>query len=342
MVARNANIRVTFDRDMDHTTLNSSTITVVGSRSGSHVATYTYNSRIVTIDPALDFAPGETVTVTVTRDVAAVDGGRAASVFVSQFKTLTSPSDPISVSGNLSTSTTWTAGNVYLFNSDLTVNAGTTLTIEAGVVVKFGVTTYSGSVDNPRAAERNYRLIVNGTLDLRGTPTENVVFTSAYDDEYGGDSNNDGTATTPSHYDWGYIQINNSTTKLTTYLIRSGGYRDDDTSSSSSWHNYQVWVSNSSPVIRDCTFERGLIRFCTTKLSGVRQQPADFGKHLESADHGCGKQHSEYDTDHFWQHADVIHLVGERSLRHLCDGQRGFRCFAEEHGTSGHRQREHV
>ena len=104
------------------------------------------------------------------------------------------------------------------------------MTIEAGVVVKFGVTTYSGSVDNPRAAEHKYRLIVNGTLDLRGTPTENVVFTSAYDDEYGGDSNNDGTATTPSHYDWGYIQINNSTTELHDCLIRYGGYRDDDTS----------------------------------------------------------------------------------------------------------------
>ena len=49
-----------------------------------------------------------------------------------------------------------------------------------------------------------------------GHADKNVVFTSAYDDEYGGDSNNDGTATTPSHYDWGYIQINNSTTKLTT------------------------------------------------------------------------------------------------------------------------------
>ena len=129
--------------------------------------------------------------------------------------------------------------------------------------------------------ERKYRLIVNGTLDLRGTPTENVVFTSAYDDEYGGDSNNDGTATTPSHYDWGYIQINNSTTELHDCLIRYGGYRDDDTSHGADWHNYQVWVSNSSPVIRDCTFEHGANTALHYEASqAYDSSPQISGKHL--------------------------------------------------------------
>ena len=88
--------------------------------------------------------------------------------------------------------------------------------------------------------------------------TTRIVFTSDRDDEYGGDSNNDGTASAPSNRNWGYIQINDSATDFHDVLVRYGGYRDDNPSSSYvDWRNYQVWVNNASPTIRDSTFEFG-------------------------------------------------------------------------------------
>ena len=74
------------------------------------------------------------------------------------------------VSGPITQNTTWTLlpnppnnGSPYIVTGDVTVNPGVTLTIEAGVEVKFN---------------GNYSLIVNGTLNSLGTATQRVKFTS--------------------------------------------------------------------------------------------------------------------------------------------------------------------
>ena len=54
------------------------------------------------------------------------------------------------------------------------MNNNITLTIEEGVIVKFGT-------DN--------ELYVWGTLNVNGTPQKPVVFTSFKDDSHGGDTN---------------------------------------------------------------------------------------------------------------------------------------------------------
>ena len=67
----------------------------------------------------------------------------------------------IEKSGNVS-GETWVA-ETYLITGNLTVNKGTTLTIEAGAVVKF---------------QPGLQLKVYGTLDVNGVDGNNVAITS--------------------------------------------------------------------------------------------------------------------------------------------------------------------
>jgi hypothetical protein len=65
----------------------------------------------------------------------------------------------------ISGSPTWTkSGSPYLVQNDVTVAANATLTIQAGVVVKFKT--------------RDYQMNINGKVIANGTATEPIIFTS--------------------------------------------------------------------------------------------------------------------------------------------------------------------
>lgn len=81
----------------------------------------------------------------------------------------------------------------YFLNGGLTVGLGATLSMQPGVQVKM----YNGSILVQRA------FLAEG----RTQPDSMIVFTSYKDDFYGGDSNGDGAATTPTFSDWSYITI---------------------------------------------------------------------------------------------------------------------------------------
>jgi len=120
------------------------------------------------------------------------------------------PPPPIEVCGSISEDTTWTTGNVYLVTCDLTVNSGVTLTVQHGVVVKFN----SGR-----------RLTVDGSLLAQGTDDYGVVFTSWKDDSYAGDTNNDGSATTPAPRDWEAIYVESGgIAQFDHAVVMYGGY----------------------------------------------------------------------------------------------------------------------
>ena len=97
-----------------------------------------------------------------------------------------------------------------IMSSDFTVATGTTLTIPAGNVFKFDTSS---------------NLVVNGILNVNGTAQDQVVFTSLKDDSIGGDTNNDGTTTTPAKGDWESITIGEGGNVSLDYTtIRYGGH----------------------------------------------------------------------------------------------------------------------
>jgi uncharacterized repeat protein (TIGR01451 family) len=91
--------------------------------------------------------------------------------------------------GAIDVNSTWSP-QVYLVD-DLSVNAGNTLALPAGVVVKFNGMT---------------GLVVSGTLNSNGVDGSKVVFTSLKDDTRG-DTNGDSNATTPAAGDWKGIYV---------------------------------------------------------------------------------------------------------------------------------------
>jgi len=80
------------------------------------------------------------------------------------------------------------AGSPYIINKDIIISSAATLTIGPGVVVKF----HSYTND----------FLVAGTLNANGTSSQPVLFTEIRDDT-GGDSNGDGSGSSPYPGNWG-------------------------------------------------------------------------------------------------------------------------------------------
>jgi hypothetical protein len=123
----------------------------------------------------------------------------------------------IGMSGVTIADRTWTKDLIpYVIYSEkatgtVTISSGTTLTIDPGTVIKFAF-SYS-------------RFIVNGTLNANGTASQTIYFTSIKDDSVGGDTNNDGSATSPAPWDWADITINSTGTANFNYTtIRYGNF----------------------------------------------------------------------------------------------------------------------
>ena len=86
--------------------------------------------------------------------------------------------------------------NIGYILDGLTINAGAVLTINPGVVIKFS--GYYSSI------------AVNGALVANGTQSQKITFTSLSDDSRGGDTNNNGNASSPSKSNWSTIDFYSS------------------------------------------------------------------------------------------------------------------------------------
>lgn len=97
------------------------------------------------------------------------------------------------ITGTLSTNTTWTkADSPYIVTGTLTIPFGIALTILPGTVVKLD-----------HAWVDIFGTLKSGTA----TASERVYFTSINDDSVGGDTNNNGTSTSPSATDWKTLSL---------------------------------------------------------------------------------------------------------------------------------------
>src|SRR3989344_4031713 len=132
------------------------------------------------------------------------------------------------VSGDITTDTTWTkAQNPYIINDSTLVNVldGATLTIEPGVIVKFGEFANLG--------------VFQGKLLAVGLPDDKIYFTSLKNDAISGDDNGDGDLSEPSAFDdWG-MSLHES---VSTGFIENTVF---------SFVGYPLSIQNSSLIIRD-------------------------------------------------------------------------------------------
>gem|GEM_PF-3357117 len=106
---------------------------------------------------------------------------------------------------------TWVPGLPYVIRSGLVNMNG--LTLNAGTVVKL---LGAGQISS------GGEIVMAGPLTTLGTPTNPVVLTSLNDDSFGGDTNNNGAATTPQPGDWSAVDLSPSSS-LTNTIIRYGG-----------------------------------------------------------------------------------------------------------------------
>ena len=103
---------------------------------------------------------------------------------------------------NITTSTVWdTSQSPFVIpNGGVLIGSGGSLTIAPGVVVKFAKFA-------PNQNTAYLRVLSGGSLTANGTVAQPIYFTSLLDDAIGGDSNGDGTATTPAVGDWSGIRF---------------------------------------------------------------------------------------------------------------------------------------
>ncbi|MFZ4522463.1 MAG: right-handed parallel beta-helix repeat-containing protein [Bacteroidales bacterium] len=93
----------------------------------------------------------------------------------------------------------------FYFPSGMTINSGGRMVVGSNNILKFQV---------------GYGLYVNGAFKANALLGENIFLTSYLDDNWGGDTNNDGTATAPAQSNWYGVQFNDPSNDATCLMRR--------------------------------------------------------------------------------------------------------------------------
>lgn len=147
--------------------------------------------------------------------------------------------NPNAIGVTISTPTTWVAGNVYVVTNQVTITS--VLTIEPGAIIKLDV-------------DGKLEVINSGKITANGTSSQHITFTSVKDDSYCGDSNGDGTATSPQKGDWLNIYLNGGNNNSFVYCDILYAGRND----SGYYNAVVISVAGSSFTFDNCKFAHTL------------------------------------------------------------------------------------
>jgi parallel beta-helix repeat protein len=229
---------------------NNSTVTIENntaiSNNGSQ-GIYVYNSTAtITNNPITAnggygiYATGSTLTITSntlstnTNGAMYLDGDSFSNATLSGNTISGNGLDTIVIGGTLSQNDTWGSAYGTYVVDQLTVDAGITLTIDPGVVVKFLGAGH---------------LTVNGTLVADASAGSPITFTSLKDDTVGGDTNGDGGGSSPARGNWDRLIFASGSTSsiLDNVEVRYGG----------NIYGYaQVSISTADITVQNSLFEQ--------------------------------------------------------------------------------------
>jgi hypothetical protein len=187
------------------------------------------------------------------------------------------PLPTVDESGTLTSDTTWTSGYVYVVQGQVIVPSGVTLSISSGAIVKYEAGYGYEGID----------VASGGTMNVDGTSDNPVTFTSYKDDTVGGDSNGDGSSTSPAVGDYataisvdGALNVGYANFEYASEGISYGGGSGSITVSDSSFTHDQDGIYSSGQSL---SLERN--QFSTTDKAIVAAEVPDLtGIVLSGAD----------------------------------------------------------
>lgn len=174
------------------------------SENGSY-GVHAYGSQNIAIDATIT----DTNFVNNTEGDAVISGQSIINFINHGNTTAGTTKSGFHIGGPLITNHTWNPGVPFIIDGRIDVPTNSTLTINPGTIVKF--------VDGQFAS-----LYVLGSLVANGTSGVPIYFTSLKDDSVGGDSNGDGSITTPSAGDYPGIHIAGGA-DISNVVIKYGG-----------------------------------------------------------------------------------------------------------------------